>query len=581
MQLTREYEDYFSKRIFRKQFVPAIISAIGLAFGDIMDGIVVGQRMGVTGLAAISLALPSFMVMNVLMHGLGLGGAIRFSGLMSKGKKEEGIRGFQGILAGALFISVLLSIGANFFMTPLLALLGITEGTGTLFTVSRTYLQIILSGMPLFFVSYIMNYFLRNDDNEKLAGFGFTVGNLSDIVLNVVLVLILDGGVAGAAWATLAGQMISICIYLQGFFRKAHSLRLLPFRPDYKGSFGCFKAGFASSSQYLFLMIFLLTANRVLMRSMGSVGVAVFDVVQNVSFLITYLYDGAVKAAQPLLSTYCGEHNHSGRKRTMRLALFWGLAAGGAVVLLAVCFPDIVCRVFGLTDSGVIRTGAYALRVYCTGALLAGVCILLEGCYQACGEEKKAYLITILRGAAVLIPVTLLFSAWGGRFFWWLYPATEALTLIIFAGYLRYAGGKQEELGEDRVYTVTILNKYEELASLLSEIEGFCERWEAAAKQIYFVTMTVEELCAAIIQNGFGETDGYIQITLVAETGGAFSLHIRDNAVSFNPFSLHTGKAGGNEEVNPDALGILVIREKAEEFFYRRYQGFNTLVVRI
>ncbi|MFR9232408.1 MAG: hypothetical protein ACLVLH_05090 [Eisenbergiella massiliensis] len=46
--------------------------------------------MGVTGLAAISLALPSFMVMNVLMHGLGLGGAIRFSGLMAKGKKGGG-----------------------------------------------------------------------------------------------------------------------------------------------------------------------------------------------------------------------------------------------------------------------------------------------------------------------------------------------------------------------------------------------------------------------------------------------------------------------------------------------------------
>ena len=121
--MERKHEDYFTKKIFRKQFVPAIISACGLAFGDMMDGIVVGQRMGVTGLAAISLALPSFMVMNVLMHGLGLGGAIRFSGLMAKGKKEEGIRGFQGILSAALMISALLSIGANLFMTPLLALL--------------------------------------------------------------------------------------------------------------------------------------------------------------------------------------------------------------------------------------------------------------------------------------------------------------------------------------------------------------------------------------------------------------------------------------------------------------------------
>ena len=69
--MERKHEDYFTKKIFRKQFVPAIISACGLAFGDMMDGIVVGQRMGVTGLAAISLALPSFMVMNVLMHGRG------------------------------------------------------------------------------------------------------------------------------------------------------------------------------------------------------------------------------------------------------------------------------------------------------------------------------------------------------------------------------------------------------------------------------------------------------------------------------------------------------------------------------
>lgn len=96
LQLERKHEDYFTKKIFRKQFVPAIISACGLAFGDMMDGIVVGQRMGVTGLAAISLALPSFMVMNVLMHGLGLGGAIRFSGLMAKGKRRRESEGFRG-----------------------------------------------------------------------------------------------------------------------------------------------------------------------------------------------------------------------------------------------------------------------------------------------------------------------------------------------------------------------------------------------------------------------------------------------------------------------------------------------------
>ena len=209
-------------------------------------------------------------------------------------------------------------------------------------------------------------------------------------------------------------------------------------------------------------------------------------------------------------------------------------------------FSQSICLVFGITDLKALKTGAYALRVYCVSALLAGVCILLEGCYQACGEREESHLITILRGAAVLLPVTLLFL-----------HGEEVLLVAVsgdggahpsyFAGYRRYTAGRQEESEEGRVYTATIHNKYEELSSLLSEIESFCKRWEAAAKQIYFVTMTVEELCAAIMQNGFGETDGYIQITLVAEAGGAFSLHIRDNAVSFNPLSLYTSRLGGME----------------------------------
>lgn len=574
-------EDFFTGRMFRKQFVPAIISAMGLAFGDMMDGIVVGQRMGVTGLAAVSLALPSFMVMNVLMHGLGLGGSIHFSNLMAQGKKEEGIRDFQGILAAAFIIGVLLSLGANVFMEQLLALLGTTSEDGELFMASRTYLRIILTGMPLFFLSYVMNYFLRNDDSQKLASFGFIMGNLSDIVLNVVFVLILDLGVAGAAWATLAGQLISVCLYLPGFYGKDHSLRLYPFRPEFTKIFECFRMGFASSSQYLYSMIFLLIANNVLLRKMGSVGVAVFDVIQNVSFFITYLYDGTVKAAQPLFSTYCGEHNRFGKKRTMHMEFCWGQITGGLAILLIVCFPELICLLFGLRDARAMEMGIYALRVYCLGAFFGGACILLEGYYQSCGEEKKAYILTSLRGAAVLIPLTLLFSAIGGDVFWWLYPAAEVLTLLIFGIYRRWFPGEQETFDENRVYTVTIRNQDKEMVSLLTEIERFCHNWNGNAKQSYFVIMTVEELCAAIMQNGFGERDGYIQVTLVAEEEGDFSLHIRDNAVSFNPFSLYTARAGSDEEMNLDAIGILVIREKARDFFYRRYQGFNTLVVRI
>ncbi|WP_312071325.1 MATE family efflux transporter [Anaerotignum propionicum] len=579
--MKHEVRDYFTSKMFRRQFAPALISAVGLAVGDMADAIVVGQRMGVTGLAAISLALPVFMVINVLMHGFGIGGSIRFSTLLANGKKEEGVRGFQGLLGVAVCISILLSAIGILFLPQLLAVLGTTAADGDLYAVSHTYVQIILLGMPIFFISYISNYYLRNDDNQRLASFGFTVGNLSDIALNIVFVLIMDFGAAGAAWATVCGQIISIYLYLPGLGCRSGALQIFPFRPDFKGTFACLRIGFSSSVQYLFSMLFLLISNNVLLRLSGDLGVAVFDMVQNASFLILYLYDGTAKASQPLVSTFCGEYNDTGKRRTLKLGLCWGTAVGSTAMLLVVLFPHMVCHLFGLTDSATMDMGVYALRIFCLSTGFAGVSILLEGYYQACGEEKNSLILATLRGGVVLIPVTLLMSVMGISAFWWLFPVTECLSLFIFLLWHKLRRKAQMGFDATRICTRTIQSKKEELAPLIEELNRFCERWDANVKQRYFVTMAVEELCTAIKTKAFDNANGYIQLTVVAQEDGMFALHLRDNAVSFNPFSLQTEKVSDGDNYDMDAMGVLVVREKAKEFFYRRYQGFNTLVVKI
>ena len=84
----------------------------------------------------------------------------------------------------------------------------------------------------------------------------------------------------------------------------------------------------------------------------------------------------------------------------------------------------------------------------------------------------------------------------------------------------------------------------------------------------------------AIISKAFAfQEDGYIQITLIACEDGGFQLHVRDNAAGFDPFSLETGKIGEGENFDMDAIGMLMVKKQAKSFFYRQYQGFNTLVV--
>ena len=114
------------------------------------------------------------------------------------------------------------------------------------------------------------------------------------------------------------------------------------------------------------------------------------------------------------------------------------------------------------------------------------------------------------------------------------------------------------------------------------ELEAFCEVCGADMKQQMLSTMTVEELGMAILKHGFqGRTDGYLQLTAIMDEGGVLELHLRDDATTFNPFALDTSRASRDEAFDMDGMGVLVIKKRAKEFFYRRYQGFNTLIIKI
>jgi hypothetical protein len=65
------------------------------------------------------------------------------------------------------------------------------------------------------------------------------------------------------------------------------------------------------------------------------------------------------------------------------------------------------------------------------------------------------------------------------------------------------------------------------------------------------------------------------------EEDGLLELHLRDDATTFNPFDMDTKKASLEGDFDMDSMGVLVIKKRAREFFYRRYQGFNTLIVKI
>ena len=101
--------------MYRRLWAPAMLSSLGWALSDMADAVVVGQRLGMVGLAAISLILPVYMINCMVVHGLGLGGSVRFARLLGQGEAEQALRSFRQVLLLALLLSGLTAAAAAFF----------------------------------------------------------------------------------------------------------------------------------------------------------------------------------------------------------------------------------------------------------------------------------------------------------------------------------------------------------------------------------------------------------------------------------------------------------------------------------
>ncbi len=566
----------FTDSMFRRLFWPTLLSALGLALGDVADALFVGIRIGKTGLAVMSLVAPVYMIYNVLDIGIAVGASVHYTRAIGKGKVKDGIKVFSQMLTVAVFISVLIAVLGSLLMPFILKVLGAGEEGTELWNYTKDYLQIMFWGAPLTFVYFLLYYCVRCDDNEKLASAGYLTGYLSDVAASAILILVFKLDVRGAIIATILGKFIGIVIFSMHFTRKWAILRFKFSKPDFKLIFSVIKTGMSSSFGYIGQFFALLIVNNILLRLGGEGALAQMNVVQNVSYFALAIYMALGDTAQPLCGTFYAEHNKEAVKRVMFLTVGIGVICGALISGVFALLAPHVCALFGLTGETAVD-GAFAIRLYCLSVIPAGLSVAWSSCFQAINREKVVFLINQLRNFVCFTVFAALFSAFGLKWFWFAFLAAELGALAIWIPVCRIKKRKETDV----VFSYLLDANSSDIADLISKAEGFCEENGANPRQIYFITLCVEEVCQAIIDNAFRKKgDEYIQITLCMEDDGTAVFHLRDNAVDFNPFAMKTGRDYEDEE-SLASLGIQMVKAKSKRFFYRRYAGFNTMTVEV
>lgn len=410
------------KSTFIKYVSLNVMGMIGLSCYILADTFFIAQGVGANGLTALNLVLPVYSVINGIGLMLGMGGATRFA--ISKSSKAFTLSVMGAAAACLLFIS-----SALFFTGPIAKLLGADVETLPLASV---YLKIILYFSPMFMLNNIVICFVRNDGSPRLSMLGMLLGSLSNIVLDYIFIFPLKMGMFGAALATGIAPVISLMILSLHFIKKKNTFYLLKKLPDLKHISDIMRLGASSFITELSSGIVIVVFNVIILRLAGNVGVAAYGVIANIALIVIAVFTGVAQGMQPIISRCYGE----GKPENVRKILKYGIAVSVCLSLIvyaaAFVFAQPIVAAFN-KDAGLqlAQIAVPGLRIYFTCFAFAGVNILCAAYFSAVAMPKYAFVISVLRGFAVIVPAAFILSAlFGINGVWISMTVSESLVLM-------------------------------------------------------------------------------------------------------------------------------------------------------
>lgn len=202
--------------------VPSIISMVVNALYNIVDQIFIGQGVGYLGNGATNVVMPMTVIAIALSLLIGDGAAAYLSLKLGEGDEKSAARGVGCSISVMAIAGIILCVLFQLFLEPLCRLFGATED---ILPYAMEYGRIISYGILFSSIDSGMAGMIRADGSPKYSMAGLLVGCITNIILDPIFIFVFHWGVKGAAWATIAGQILNAFLYL-AYIWKFKSIRL-------------------------------------------------------------------------------------------------------------------------------------------------------------------------------------------------------------------------------------------------------------------------------------------------------------------------------------------------------------------
>lgn len=437
--------------------LPMVFSMVLQALYNVVDSAFVANMEGTGALAnqALTIAFP----IQILMIAVGVGTGVGLNALLSKNLGEGDNEKASAVAGNGIFLSFV--IYAVFLLFGLFCshlFVSLFTSDETVIEMGTQYLTICCC-FSLGSIGYtVFERFLQATGKTLFSTIAQISGAVCNIVLDYVFIYPCNMGVAGAAWATIIGQFLSLFVAMgvHYFLNKEINGNPKYIRPRGKLILAIYKIGLSAALMQALLSVMMAGVNAILGTAQADATVLVgsFGIYYKIQQIALFSAFGLSNTIITLLSFNYGFRSCERSLSCVKCGVIDTFIVTAVICVLFEALAYPLSKLFALSGSSseaLIDVCCTATRIGGAGFIFMGFTVAVQGVLQALGSAIKPLILSLLRLVVFVFPIAYLFTLSDNvtGIVWWTFPIAEAATAVVSAVFLNGAVKKIKALSDD------------------------------------------------------------------------------------------------------------------------------------
>lgn len=582
-----------TKNLFAGTLVFMILGIAVSTLGMMIDGVIIGNMLGVEHIAAYGLVTPLFSIFSALGNVFSTGNQAYVAKYLGKGETEKANRIFVMSFASVEIVAIILIVACVIFSDMIVGFLGAAGESAYLAEHVKGYLLGLIIGLPFIVGVSMLNPIMQLDGDRGRAFLSTIVMTVVNISLDLMNVYVFKLGMFGMAIATTISYLCAFITLLLHFKKKDTTLKLSRPGMDFQEIGSVVNLGLPSAISILCTTFRSFAINQILLSIAGSTAIAAFSVKNSLtSFLSSYSL-GIGMTTLMMAGIVVGEEDETNTRHLMKTALKFAIVGTGLIALITFIFASPLAMLFlDAENADAFSMAVRCIRIHTISMPIYSLIYVIMNFMQGTKNVKMAHTVCILDNFVYIVTLAAILGfAFGTDGVWTAFPINEVImciTLFVMVwirnkkvpkkvidfAFLPKNFGMEDEAD---VLEMSISDAADVMA-LSYEAENFCKKHNAKQRQTYFISLAIEEMAGNVIEYGFNDGKKHnLELRLVKKEED-YIIRIRDDCRAFNP--LKQLELADKEDTTAN-IGIRMIAKMAKSFDYVSTMKVNNLIIRV